>query len=48
MVLWQRYGQGDVFGVAEAALAACAVVNGPALWTLHPRDFSDVPGLTLA
>lgn len=32
----------------DLAIAACAVVNRAALWTLNPRDFTDVPGLTLA
>ena len=29
-------------------IAACALVNEAMLWTLNPRDFSDVPGLKLA
>lgn len=32
----------------DIAIAACAMANGAALWTLNPRDFSDIPGLTLA
>ena len=31
----------------DIAIAACAIANGAALWTLNPRDFSDIPGLTL-
>ncbi len=30
------------------AIAACALVNDASLWTLNPKDFSDVPGLRLA
>jgi predicted nucleic acid-binding protein len=29
----------------DLAVAACALVNGAALWTLNARDFSDIPGL---
>ena len=32
---------------ADLAIAACAIVHGAKLWTLNPRDFSDLPGLTL-
>jgi len=32
----------------DLAIAACAIVQGAALWTLNPPDFRDVPGLTLA
>ena len=32
---------------ADLAIAACALVHDAALWTLNPRDFSDVPGLKL-
>lgn len=32
----------------DFAIAACALVDEAALWTLNPRDFSDVPGLELA
>jgi len=32
----------------DIAIAACAIANGAALWTLNPQDFSDIPGLTLA
>lgn len=39
-----RAGQREI----DLAIAACAVVNGASLWTLNPRDFKDVPGLTLA
>lgn len=31
---------------ADLALAACAVENGASLWTLNPKDFRDIPGLT--
>ena len=31
----------------DIAIAACALVNDAALWTLNPGDFSDVPGLKL-
>jgi predicted nucleic acid-binding protein len=31
----------------DLAIAACAMVNRAAFWTLNPRDFRDVPGLTL-
>ena len=31
----------------DLAIAACAIVNGAALWTLNPKDFNDIPGLTL-
>jgi predicted nucleic acid-binding protein len=31
----------------DLAIAACAMVQGAALWTLNPRDFSDIPGLEL-
>ena len=32
---------------ADIAIAACAIENGAALWTLNPKDFEDIPGLTL-
>jgi predicted nucleic acid-binding protein len=32
----------------DIAIAACAIANGAALWTLNPRDFQDIPGLDLA
>ena len=32
----------------DLAIAACALVDEAALWTLNPKDFSDVPGLRLA
>jgi len=32
---------------AELAIAACALCDGAALWTLNVNDFSDVPALTL-
>ena len=31
----------------DLAIAAAALVEGAALWTLNPSDFDDVPGLTL-
>jgi predicted nucleic acid-binding protein len=31
----------------DLAIAACALAHGAALWTLHPRDFEDVPDLVL-
>ena len=31
----------------DLAVAACALVDGAALWTLNKRDFSDVPNLKL-
>lgn len=33
---------------ADLAIAACAIVQGAALWTLNPSDFRDIPGLELA
>lgn len=32
---------------ADVAVAACAIENGASLWTLNPKDFRDIPGLTL-
>ena len=32
----------------DLTIAACALVDDATLWTLNPKDFSDVPGLTLA
>ena len=32
----------------DLAIAACAITGGAALWTMNPRDFADIPGLTLA
>lgn len=32
----------------DLAIAACAIASDAALWTLNPRDFRDIPGLTLA
>jgi len=32
---------------ADIAIAACAMEHGAALWTLNPKDFADIPGLTL-
>ena len=32
---------------ADLAIAGCALAHDAALWTLNPRDFSDVPGLKL-
>jgi predicted nucleic acid-binding protein len=31
----------------DIAIAACALHQGAALWTLNKNDFADVPGLTL-
>jgi predicted nucleic acid-binding protein len=31
----------------DLAIAACALIQGAALWTLNPADFKDIPGLTL-
>jgi predicted nucleic acid-binding protein len=31
----------------DLAIAACALTHRAALWTLNPRDFSDVPQLRL-
>ena len=31
----------------DLAIAACALCQGAALWTLNPDDFRDVPGLAL-
>ena len=32
----------------DLVVAACAIAGGATLWTLNPRDFKDIPGLTLA
>jgi len=32
----------------DLAIAAVAIANSAALWTLNPRDFRDIPGLELA
>ena len=32
----------------DLAVAACAMVNEAALWTLNPDDFRDIPDLRLA
>ena len=32
---------------ADIAIAACALVQGAALWTLNKRDFADVPELEI-
>ena len=32
----------------DLAIAACALIDEAALWTLNPKDFADVPGLKLA
>jgi predicted nucleic acid-binding protein len=32
---------------ADLAIAACAIEDGAALWTLNADDFDDVPGLRL-
>jgi predicted nucleic acid-binding protein len=34
--------------VPSTSIAACAISNGAAFWTTNPRDFADIPGLTLA
>lgn len=31
----------------DLAVAACALANGAAIWTLNPPDFRDIPGLRL-
>lgn len=31
----------------DIAIAACAIAQNAALWTLNPRDFADIPGLTV-
>lgn len=31
----------------DLAIAACAIAQNAALWTLNPQDFRDVPGLRL-
>ena len=31
----------------DLAVAACALVHEAALWTLHPKDFGDMPDLKL-
>lgn len=31
----------------DLAIAACALTHGARLWTLHPGDFADIPGLEL-
>jgi predicted nucleic acid-binding protein len=31
----------------DLAVAACALANGAAIWTLDPADFRDIPGLRL-
>ena len=31
----------------DITVAACALVHDAALWTLNPKDFSDMPGLKL-
>jgi predicted nucleic acid-binding protein len=31
----------------DLAIAACAIVNEAALWTLNTADFADIPGLRL-
>jgi len=32
----------------DLAIAACAIVEDAALWTLNTEDFRDIPGLKLA
>lgn len=31
----------------DVTIAACAIIQQAALWTLNPRDFADIPGLQL-
>ena len=31
----------------DLAVAACALANEAALWTLNPKDFNDIPALVL-
>jgi predicted nucleic acid-binding protein len=31
----------------DLAVAACAMANGAAIWTLNPGDFRDIPDLRL-
>jgi predicted nucleic acid-binding protein len=31
----------------DLAVAACAIANGAAIWTLNPGDFQDIPDLRL-
>lgn len=31
----------------DLAIAACAIAQGAALWTLNPQDFADLPDLTV-
>jgi predicted nucleic acid-binding protein len=31
----------------DVAIAACAIEDDAALWTLNPADFEDIPGVTL-
>ncbi len=31
----------------DLGVAACALANGAALWTLNTRDYRDIPGLNL-
>lgn len=31
----------------DLAVAACAIANGGAIWTLNTEDFRDIPGLRL-
>ena len=31
----------------DLAVAACAILQQAALWTLNPRDFSDIPDLEI-
>ena len=33
---------------ADIAIAACAIAQDAALWTLNPRDYDDIPGLQIA
>ena len=31
----------------DLSIAACAITRGARLWTLNPKDFADIPELTL-
>ncbi len=31
----------------DIAIAACAITRDASLWTLKPKDFSDIPDLTI-
>ncbi len=44
--LYRRTGRARQRAV-DLAIAACAISHGAALWTLNPKDFRDIPGLTI-